>query len=715
MARKQRGWGLAVLCLGVLCLFGVSPAEIAYAASPEGAVTEIMGGLSGGGGGFGSTFTNQLGGLSKSLLTAAKLIAVIMTAAAGCMVCFGIQDSRTAFWNWILGIGLAINFGDLLLNLWSVETVSAPPRIASYDLLLKSESDPTIDILSPFMRYYIGIIMQGAAAVAPYAINLTLILALIDGSIRLAFDLVGGDKVKFLVTTVLKVGFFIFLIHSWVGTNSNYQLMPALSSGFETMGYTAGGAQDMITEYVKGNPDSNIEVQSNQIVTNALNFFNIFWESASQKNLLTILVGLVCVVAAVIILFLTALEMFMVRIEFWTMALITIPLLPFGVIDKLKFLSDKAIGAMFNLAIKIFVIAFLATMSVNILTGLVENAKAASTSADFMGNISYFLQVLLYALILFFLTKKIPALVSGLLSGNPSIGGMDMKQLATSAAKGAAGAALKGAGAAGLAYGGMKALSQAAGPMGAWGGKDSMGANALSFAGAAGGKAMSMMGQAASAGVNALKTRNPLYQGYQRGMSLLGGQQGSSQSSRKNSGFGDGEARASSSGTTANASAGTNAKTANGGSQSTSGNSYGMASSESYSGGTTDNSRQMSGDFSLQKTGGQQAPSRESPHSGSFTAMPTSSSANLTGMSAGTNTTDGNQTNSAQQKLSQTQASTTRQPQGTDSASRPEFMARPTAPSPQMMDAGGSVGSMLSCNTDSSGKKSDTGGRRQRK
>ena len=414
MEKKHRVWGLSVLCLGVLCLLDIGMAGTVSAASPEGAVTEIMGGLSGGGG-FGSTFNNQLGGMSKSLLTAAKLIAVIMTAAAGCMVCFGIQDSRTAFWNWILGIGLAINFGDLLLNLWGVESVSAPPKIASYDLLLKSESDPTIDILSPFMRYYIGVIMQGAAAVAPYAINLTLILALIDGSIRLAFDLVGGDKVKFLVTTVLKVGFFIFLIHSWVGTNSNYQLMPALSSGFETMGYTAGGAQDMITEYVKGNPDSNIEVQSNQIVTNALNFFNIFLESAIQTNLLTILVGLVCVVAAVIILFLTALEMFMVRIEFWTMALITIPLLPFGVIDKLKFLSDKAIGAMFNLAIKIFVIAFLSTMSVNILTGLVENAKAASTSADFMGNISYFLQVLLYALILFFLTKKIPALVSGAL------------------------------------------------------------------------------------------------------------------------------------------------------------------------------------------------------------------------------------------------------------------------------------------------------------
>ena len=712
MEKKHRVWGLSVLCLGVLCLVGASPAEIAYAASPEGAVTEIMGGLSGGGAGFGSTFTNQLGGMSKSLLTAAKLIAVIMTAAAGCMVCFGIQDSRTAFWNWILGIGLAINFGDLLLNLWGVESVSAPPKIATYDLLLKSESDPTIDILSPFMRYYIGIIMQGAAAVVPYAINLTLILALIDGSIRLAFDLVGGDKVKFLVTTVLKVGFFIFLIHSWVGTNSNYQLMPALSSGFETMGYTAGGAQDMITEYVKGNPDSNIEVQSNQIVTNALNFFNIFWESASQKNLLTILVGLVCVVAAVIILFLTALEMFMVRIEFWTMALITIPLLPFGVIDKLKFLSDKAIGAMFNLAIKIFVIAFLSTMSVNILTGLVENAKAASTSADFMGNISYFLQVLLYALILFFLTKKIPALVSGLLSGNPSLGGMDMKQLATSAAKGAAGAVAKGAGAAGLAYGGMKALSQAAGPMKAWGGKDSIGANALSFAGAAGDKAMSMMGQAASAGVNALKTRNPAYQGYQRGMSLLGNQNGK----MKNAGMeGKGSAGTPAAGT--GKGAGTN--DGRGANTSPSGNSFtatqpqGMVGNASSS--TPGNGQRMSDSPDLQKTG--QSPTMSaapSPMSRNGAMAETSATNGNIQRMAGQTTQVTHSASTPQQSMSHSRQDTSRQAQRGNSPSRPESIARPVNSQPSMMDTGRPASSMLSRDGSADKKNSGRGDRRRR-
>ena len=508
-----------LLMTGILIL---NFSGMASAADNNSAVNEVANGLSGGGAGFGTTFQTQLSNLAKSLLSSAQIIAVIMTAVAGCMVCFGVEDGKKAFWNWILGIGLAINFGDLILNLWSVQSPTAPTKIEDYKLLLKSEDDPSIDILSPFMRYYIGVVMSGAAVIAPYAVNLTLILAMIDGAIKFSFDLISGDKIKFLVTMILKVGFYIFLIQSWVGTNSNFQLMPVLSSGFETMGYTAGGAEEMVKAYSKASPDSNIEVQSNQIVTNALNFFNIFWEHAQQQNLLTILIGLVCVVAAVVILFLTALEMFMVRIEFWTMALLTIPLLSFGVISQLKFLSEKAVGTMFNLAVKIFVVAFIATMSVNILTGLVDGAKEMATSSDFMGNISYFLQVLLYALILFYMTKKIPELVSGLLSGNPSLSGGNMKEMAMSAARGAANAVAKGGGMAGAVVGGMKALSESAGAMSKWGGKGNFGANALSFANAAGGKAMSMMGKSVTAGAHEAMYRNPAYRGYQNAISLLG-------------------------------------------------------------------------------------------------------------------------------------------------------------------------------------------------
>ena len=58
--------------------------------------------------------------------------------------------------------------------------------------------------------------------------------------------------------------------------------------------------------------------------------------------------------------------------------------------------------------------------------------------------------------------------------------------------------------------------------MAQYGGKGNFGANALSFANAAGGKAMSMMGQAVKAGTNAAMYRNPAYQGYQDTISILG-------------------------------------------------------------------------------------------------------------------------------------------------------------------------------------------------
>ena len=97
-----------------------------------------------------------------------------------------------------------------------------------------------------------------------------------------------------------------------------------------------------------------------------------------------------------------------------------------------------------------------------------------------------------------------------------------MKEMAMSAARGAANAVSKGGGFTGAVAGGMRALSESAGAMSPYGGKGNFGANALSFANAAGGKAMSMMGKAVNAGANAAMYRNPVYQGYQDAISLLG-------------------------------------------------------------------------------------------------------------------------------------------------------------------------------------------------
>ena len=103
MRRKNFILPLALM-FGVIILNDVSVANAAYVADNNAAVNQVTDGLSGGGAGFGTTFQTQLSNLSKGLLSSAKIIAVIMTAAAGCMVCFGIESGKKTFWNWILGM-----------------------------------------------------------------------------------------------------------------------------------------------------------------------------------------------------------------------------------------------------------------------------------------------------------------------------------------------------------------------------------------------------------------------------------------------------------------------------------------------------------------------------------------------------------------------------------------------------------------------------------
>lgn len=160
---------------------------------------------------------------------------------------------------------------------------------------------------------------------------------------------------------------------------------------------------------------------------------------------------IIAMVAIVYCMFMTALEMFMARIEFYTMALLTLPLLAFGVTSKFSFLTEKAIGAMFNLAIKVCAIAFIAAMAVPFIESFIQKLKETPGTMDDLGVL---LQAVLACGMIYILTKKIPALVTGLLSGSSQLGGSSMVEMA----RGAAG----GVGAAAGAVGAFRAASAAA-------------------------------------------------------------------------------------------------------------------------------------------------------------------------------------------------------------------------------------------------------------
>ena len=89
---------------------------------------------------------------------------------------------------------------------------------------------------------------------------------------------------------------------------------------------------------------------------------------------------------------------------------------------------------MFNIAIKICVIAFISSMAVPFIESFTKDFKA---SKGFGTDVGIILQAILACAIIYFLTKKIPALVTGLLSGSPQLGGSSMVDMA----KGAAGTA----------------------------------------------------------------------------------------------------------------------------------------------------------------------------------------------------------------------------------------------------------------------------------
>lgn len=361
--------------------------------------------------------------------------------------------------------------------------------IAGADDEQKAGDSGNFNILGDFMNYYEkSIIVPGAARIVPIAFNLTIILAAIDASIKLFMDLISGDKIKFLVSTCLKVGFLLFLIHNWFG-GTGLNLMGSLGEGFQSIGFAAGGA-----------PEGKL--QPNSIVNNGIAMVMSIWgpitQSFSIMSPLNSLVQLLLLIPVVILVFLTGIEIFMAQIEFYTMALITIPLIPFG--------------AMFNLAVKLSVICFLQSAIMKIFGDYAESIAKATAADKGAVSISMLLQLLLVTLIMYFLVKKIPDLVTGLLSGNPALNGGSMMQTAKSMASNgaqAAGAVLSGGTAvAGKAVAGAvsgsKAGFKAAGSGGAFNKNGKAGAIGKMAGGmlAAGSGAIGALGGAAADGIS---------------------------------------------------------------------------------------------------------------------------------------------------------------------------------------------------------------------
>ena len=432
--------------------------------------------------GMGDDFNDMMRKITGGFLSIAKIVSVIMTATAGIMIAFNLGGPNKMVWNWLLGIGLALNFGGLLLNLpgFGLDSYSLQTATSGYENIpdaiypkTSKDADTSFNVFAVFMDYYLNnIILPGAKALTPIAARLLIVLTVIDCSVKLALDLVSGDKIKFLVTVLLKNGFYLWLILNWI---SGMNIVYRMQDGFQALGFLAGG-QD-----ISGGVDKKFQPDS--IVNNAYMSFDMIWNgnadaakdsgfidkvtSAGKKFIahtfspITSIAMLVTLVISIGLLFLTALEMFIARVEFYTMGLLTIPLLAFGAVSQLNFLFRNAVGALFNLAIKVCVISFIQVFSTVLLAKYVKKLSDGVDNYTIFGNFPIMFQLILVCLILYFMTKNIPNLVNSLLSGSPSLSGGSMAaSLKQGMQKGAvaagATAAVIATGGAAIAGGGIK-------------------------------------------------------------------------------------------------------------------------------------------------------------------------------------------------------------------------------------------------------------------
>ena len=486
------GLGIVVL----FCLFGMGLAEASNASLIDGGV-----GL--------SSIDDTLKKLARGIVALARPIVAVMTAIAGAMAILNVGDSKRPMWYAILGIGLILNLGDVLLAMWGkyANPTAGLESAIEYSIQIKNTANADgngVDILSTFMKYYLEIIVTGAERIKPIAVKLLLVLALIDSSIRLALDLTEKDKLAWAVKTFLRIGFYVFLINSWLGVGG-LNLMDSLSRGFQEIGFVAGNyGQALPTSIEKRadiDPKDNLAPDS--IVNNTFKIFNtVFaivlnpgsleasssgsvsdtinqqrqssntsnenneeedpnksdtdYEQTVQNNgpslgtalgtettigkiyngletflsspFSSILLA-VSLLIFVVCCFLVGLEMFMARIEFYTLALLGIPLLAFGAIKHFEYLAHNTIRAVFNCGVKLSIIAFLQAVLCRIFSKYTADVvHSMSIHRNDLGPEiqSLAFQLVLMSLIMFLLVFKVPKLIQGLLSGNPSLGASDM-------------------------------------------------------------------------------------------------------------------------------------------------------------------------------------------------------------------------------------------------------------------------------------------------
>ena len=345
---------------------------------------------------------------TDALLTG-KIPRILLTCfivIAGVMLALGELPSAaaTAFRMLLAGAvvcHLGMYFGSMFTMPEIHQIAVAPP-----------DPDPTSgNFIGAFMQYFIYMCQQGAVNIYPICIGLVAVLWAADLIISVMFKL-EDDIIKYLISNAIKMAFFIFLLSNWV---TGLGIAHAIYASFEKIGYIAGGGTNTI-------------LMPDDVVGNTLKIISTTYDSLSQISIihtpLAFFLGIIMFLIILVAITIVAIQIFITRVEFWVMAVMVMPCIALGIFKHLRFLLEKAIGGVFNISIKVGVVAFTSAITAPILTKSVENF--ASNSFDLTKDFTALFTLVISTIIIALLVWKVPNLAQALMTGQPSLVGGDM-------------------------------------------------------------------------------------------------------------------------------------------------------------------------------------------------------------------------------------------------------------------------------------------------
>lgn len=328
--------------------------------------------------------------------------------------------------------------------------------------------------------------VTGMVNLKPAALGLVAVLGILD--ITAMWGLYFGEmRVREIMGKVIKISFFVILIMNWgpitTAVEDTFVKVGQIASAHQTatkpssimvegtkkmyrlwnnaiydipMSDTAKSSDNIPYYDSNGNlnKDATKMVEADKKANAPTNPFSGLGESiaAIPGRIIKIILALAIFIAFAFI----ALNVLLCFVEFYLTTALSIILLPFGVNNHTSFISQKALGAVVNFGVKLMIMIFL----LGLMSTMISKMDAI-TNDDYGKLFEAVLQACMYA----FLIWKLPSLISGMLSGTPSMGASAagvVQSAATAAGAGAMTTRLMGAGSA-AAFRGMANASRISG------------------------------------------------------------------------------------------------------------------------------------------------------------------------------------------------------------------------------------------------------------